>query len=369
MSVEIDTLQFSLMADTNQKFGNMDSRMFKEMLKSFSFDNSEEEEDIVDIQSVEQKVIILNNRCLYCQKFECVADHEEGKYICMSCGRGNGEILDSGQEWRSLSCDDMRRQSDPSRVGMPVNEHFKKASLSTTINGYGHQNFRKFQRYNTMEYDERSLLKNFQYIDFSTEDVFPEVVKDHAKNTFKLVNENENKRGSKKHSTMAACVFFASKGRDMTPNKEKLSQQFNIKKKKFTKGCNFFREKLFEKAPEFYSKMKPVCAEDEIKRIGTLFNMPKIYKDIACYVAYMAQELGIVIKNTPISIAVGSIFLVSTIYKLDIDKRDIAEKCDISDVTINKSLSLLLSYKLILVPTKRLFDKYLEIKSQDKIDD
>ena len=75
----------------------------------------------------------------------------------------------------------------------------------------------------------------------------------------------------------------------------------------------------------------------------------------------MAQELGIVIKNTPISIAVGSLFLVSTIYQLEVDKNDILDKCDISDVTINKLLVLLLSYKTYLIPTENLYNKFMEL--------
>ena len=35
----------------------------------------------------------------------------------------------------------------------------------------------------------------------------------------------------------------------------------------------------------------------------------------------MATELGIILKNTPASVAVGSIYLVAQIYKLNISKK------------------------------------------------
>lgn len=350
--------------EISQKFGDLDSKKFRELLHSF-VEVDEEETILKSRRSAEQQLIFFNNTCKFCGKFECVADTEEGAYICAGCGRDNGEIIDLSQEWRAVSCDDLRRQGDPSRVGMPVNEHFKKASLSNMISGFGYQGYRRLQRYSIMDYDERSLLKNFQFIEDSTEDFVPEVVKEHAKNLYATISENENKRGKKKQSNMAACVFFASEGRELATDKEKLSQQFLIPKKKFTKGCNFYREQLFEKEPEFYAKMKPVTAEDEIKRIGQAIGMSEMYKNIACYVSYMAQELGIVIKNTPISIAVGSIFLVSSVYQLEIDKKEISSKFDISDVTINKSLSLLTSFQHLLIPTKKLFDKYMEVKAQN----
>ena len=110
--------------------------------------------------------------------------------------------------------------------------------------------------------------------------------------------------------------------------------------------------------------MKPVSAEDEILKIGTALNIPEMYKNITCYVAHMAQELGIVLKNTPVSIAVGSLQLVCSTYQLEIDKKEISSKCDISETTIHKSFTLLSNYKNYLIPTKKLFDKYMEMKNQ-----
>ncbi len=354
-------MEFTKMSDVSpglmQKFGDLDSKKFQEILKSF--------EESSETQSYDKYALPKNDKCIYCGAFECIADHEEGRYICTKCAKSNGEIHDSTQEWRPLSCDDLRRQGDPSRVGMPINEHFMKASLSTLIDGWGYQNYRRFQKYNTMDYDERKLLKNFQFIDTSAEDLCTEVVKEHAKNVYKKISEDENKRGKKKQSNMAACVYFASEGRGNSVDKEKLSESFLVSKKKFTKGCNFYREQLFEKEPEFYAKMKPVSAEDEIKRICNLLNMSEIYRNIVCYISHMAQELGIVIKNTPISIAVGSIFLASNVYQLNIDKKDIVDKCDISDVTINKSLALLTSYKNYLIPTQRLYEKFMELREKE----
>lgn len=74
------------------------------------------------------------------------------------------------------------------------------------------------------------------------------------------------------------------------------------------------------------------------------------------------HKLGIVIKNTPISIAVGSIFLIASVYELEIDKKEIVDKCDISDVTINKSFSLLMSYRNYLIPTEKLYQRFIELQ-------
>jgi len=342
-----------------QKLGKLDSQLFQELLASFN------ENDDIKIPSSKKRnpteIFGRNSTCIFCKSFECIVDSEEGRYVCTKCGRDNGEILDS-QEWRS-SNDDMKKNGDQSRVGMPINESFPKASLSCIIGGYGNQPFRRYQKYNTMDYDERSLLKNFQFIDTSTDDLCSEAVKEHAKNVYKKISEDENKRGKKKQSIMAACVCFASQGRDIDVDKEKLSENFLVTKKKFTKGCNFYKEQLFEKEPEYYAKMKPISAEDEIKKICHMISMEELYTNITCYVAYMAMELGVVIKNTPISIAIGSIFLVSNLYEIPIDRKDLSSKCDISDVTINKLVTLLTSYRNYLIPTEKLYQRFMELRN------
>ena len=42
---------------------------------------------------------------------------------------------------------------------------------------------------------------------------------------------------------------------------------------------------------------------------------------------------------------------------------DISNKCDISEATINKSFALLSNYKNYLIPTKKLFEKYMEMNN------
>ena len=54
--------------------------------------------------------------------------------------------------------------------------------------------------------------------------------------------------------------------------------------------------------------------------------------------------MEIVSENTPPSIAVGCIFLVSENYKLQISKKDIHNATDVSEVTISKTYKKLVPY-------------------------
>ena len=80
----------------------------------------------------------------------------------------------------------------------------------------------------------------------------------------------------------------------------------------------------------------------------------------------MATELGIILKNTPASVAVGSIYLVAQVYKLNISKKEIVEQCDVSDVTINKAYSAMFNHKTLLIPTKKLYDEYINLQVCNK---
>lgn len=338
-----------------------------ELIKNSFFEDevkSSRETPVLRSVGSEQDLLKKTGTCPFCNSFDILLDQEEGVFVCTSCGKMCGEFFDQGQEWRNMSNDDNRKFSDPSRIGMPVNEHYKKSALSTVISGYGYDGYRRFQRYNSMEYDERSTLKNFQYIDNSCEDIASEAIKEQAKNYFKRISEDESRRGSIKHSNMAACVFFASQNRNIRQDKNKISESFNIKKKKFTKGCNYYKEVIFEKEPEQYAKMVPVNAFDEIERIGNMINLKENHINLALLIACKAQKLGIVMKNTPISIAVGSISMIANICNLDLDKKELAIKCEISDVTINKSFNLLNGYKDLFIPTKKEFEEFVNNKDQ-----
>lgn len=338
-----------------------------ELKRSFSDDeelNSSRQTPILNSLGSEQDILKKTGTCSFCKSFNVILDQDEGVYVCTSCGKMCGEFFDQGQEWRNMSNDDNRKFSDPSRIGMPVNEHYKKSALCLVISGYGYDGYRRFQRYNSMEYDERSTLKNFQYIDSSSEDIASEAVKEQAKNLFKRISEDESRRGSIKHSNMAACVFFASQNRNIRQDKNKISESFNIKKKKFTKGCNYYKEVIFEKEPEQYARMIPLNSYNEIERIGNMINLKENHINLALMIACKAQKLGIVMKNTPISIAVGSITMIGSICNLDLDKKELASKCEISDVTINKAFNLLNSYKDLFIPTKKEFDEFVKNKDQ-----
>ena len=79
--------------------------------------------------------------------------------------------------------------------------------------------------------------------------------------------------------------------------------------------------------------------------------MDSIHKKQAIHVSMMATKLGLVSENTPSSIAVGSMYLISQHFKLKITKKQLSVLCEISEVTISKTYKKMLPYLKYLLPT------------------
>ena len=76
---------------------------------------------------------------------------------------------------------------------------------------------------------------------------------------------------------------------------------------------------------------------------------PDKYLDLCKTIIIKADEYSIVSENAPPSIAAGVIYLVSHLCQIGIQKKDISNHCDISEVTINKCYKKLNKYKKLLI--------------------
>ena len=120
--------------------------------------------------------------------------------------------------------------------------------------------------------------------------------------------------------------------------------------KKLSKGCNQSYEIMYKKDPNFIKQLKPTEPKDLITRFGSILNIDNKYKQIAINAAILADKLGICQDNNPKSIAVGSIYLISQIYKLGYSKRSISELCGTSEVTISHTYTQLYRFRKYIIP-------------------
>jgi len=288
-----------------------------------------------------------NDLCEFCDENTLIYDEN---VVCTSCGMINSMIINNSQEWRYYGSEDSKRSSDPTRCGMPINPLLPKSSLGTIINGHGYEVYRRLHKWNSITYKERSLIKVFNTITTrAKEGTIPSCVIDKASLMYKMISENNIKRGSSRQSLIAACLWNSLKSKDLSRSTKEIAKLFDIDIKKMTVGCKEFNEKMHLKDLDYSTSIKPATSENYIDRYSVKLKIPEEYKERIVKVAEISEKLGIVTKNTPQSIAVGSIYLVSQEYTLGFTKKSLHNICEISEVTISKAYKELDKYKKYLL--------------------
>jgi transcription initiation factor TFIIIB Brf1 subunit/transcription initiation factor TFIIB len=329
--------------------------LYNEINNSFLNDNNFDETKDKSLEINYEKNDEIDNKikkqcCINCKKEEFLIIDSE-MVVCTYCGVENDSIIDYQPEWRYYGADDNKRSSDPNRCGMPTNRIIPDSSMSTVIQGRGFETFRKLHSWNGLSYKQRSLLGILNKIALKANfDNVPQSIIDATMNMYKLISEDYIKRGASRESLIAACFFNALRDQGLVRSPEEVAKLFDIKSKKLSKGCNEFTELMFTKNKEYVKNMKPIESKDLIERFGQLLEINEEYIKIGIKTAILIDKLGICQENNPKSIAVGVLFLISQQYNIGLTKKEIAEQCRTSEVTVTNTYSQMLKFKKYLLP-------------------
>jgi len=323
--------------------------LFNEINNSFSND----EKDIINNKSLDScnlKDDSNKKSCFNCKQTDFLISDCE-MIVCTFCGAENDSIIDYHAEWRYYGSDDNKRSSDPNRCGIPSNPIIPDSSLSTIILGKGFEVFRKLNSWNGLSYKQRSLIAILNKIAIKANiDNVPQSIIDATMNMYKIISQDYIKRGASRESLIAACFFNALRDQGMIRSTDEVAKLFDIKSKKLSKGCNEFTELMFSKNREYVKNMKPIESKDLIERFCTLLEIDENYIKVAITSAAIIDKLGLCQENNPKSIAVGVIYLISQNYNLGFTKKEIAEQCKTSEVTVTNTYGQMVKFKKYLLP-------------------
>ena len=279
----------------------------------------------------------------------------EGMMICKRCNNIITNIID-GPEWRYYGANDSK-SSDPTRCGMPVNQLLPVSSVGSFISTRGKRTksmykVRKYQQWGGMPYKERTLLKVFQDISRLCKAAgIPEIIIKEAHVLYKIVSTTKITRGSNRKGIIAACVYFACKINSVPRSTNEIASVFSISGTIMTKGCKKFQEimQLNKVDINRIHNTNTVTMDDFIERFCSKLNM--VDEDITNikHISYLAQVYNLVNDNTPPSMAAGCIYLYIKEIESTIHKKNIADVCKISEVTINKCYKKLELHKSRLI--------------------
>jgi len=320
-----------------------------EMIDSNVWDMLEEFQNN-DFENVKEEIqtSTKTNVCIECGKDNLFNSGEN--IICLNCGVHNGMIIDHSQEWRNYNNGD-GGDVDQSRCGMPINPLLPNCSLTTVILGKGNESFRKLNSWNGMTYRERSLINVLNQISKKAKiGNIPNCIVDKTIAMYRILSEDHIKRGESRESLIAACLLYALKDKNIPRSSNEISNLFGIKNKKLSKGCNEFAKIMYSKNSDYIRNIKPIEPKDLINRYCDILGIEDIYKQYAINVSEITDYLGICSENNPKSIAVGSIYLIVQAYDLEHTKKEIAQKCITSEVTITKIFNNMVKYQNYLLP-------------------
>lgn len=284
-----------------------------------------------------------SDKCSKCLSDDIIID--DGQYICMNCHKIQSAFIETTAEWRYYGSED-NRDSDPTRCGLPTNPLLPKSSLGSIIGNKKNDNkdmrrIRMYQMWNSMPYWERTLYNVFDklYQNSSSNGIPAKVIED-AKVMYKKASEKKISRGDNKEGLIASCIYYACLINKIPRSPKEVAKIFHIDPNILTKGNSRFQGLL-------QMNIDSSNPDDYISRFGSKLNFD--YNDIQKCKEFTKKldDSEVLSENTPTSVASGALYYYCIKNKLDCSKKQIAEICGVSEVTITKCYKKLQKYENI----------------------
>ena len=314
--------------------------------------------------------------CYSCNNDNLVEDTSQGIIVCKECGQVISNLLDSNPEWTQYNDDNKK---DMNRCSHPISQLLPQSSTATTIAGSCSSRIKTLHGWSAMPYKERSLNEVFKIIQAKChEGRILKCIEDDAKIMYKNISDckhvsgkNRDKsiiiRGKNRTSVIAGCILFACRKKDKTRSPKEIAELFNLKYTEITKGCKIFQK--LAKLKKMELKVNFTKPEHFITRFCEELKIKKEYAEQTIQIANNVNKLQIASVHTPLSLATGSIYLMIHLNKLNIQKKTIAEKFNVSQVTIAKAFKKLEPFINILINNEICDRLSVEIKKyQDNIE-
>jgi len=311
-------------------------------------ENSLKNEDI----QVETKPSI--NACYSCLK-ECLVKTKEG-LCCSHCGVVKENFnIDESAEWNFAGEDGV--QKDPSRCGCPTNPLLPRSSMSLMISkswlDKKHFMLSRLHQQNSMDYVERSryhVFVNIQRMAMENGNLSSSV-SEQAKYYYKLVSERKLSRGSVRKGLIACCILYACKFFNVPRSIKEIGVICELEPTKITNAVKIF-EDLLRTELNTANIIKDVTNASDLASRFT--NCLDIDRKLAFSIAKDTRKLsdsieahGVLMGKTPTAVVSAIICFIISQRKINISKKTISEKHNISIVTINKILKEVINHQKI----------------------
>ena len=267
---------------------------------------------------------------------------EDNMQICGECSSIIGKVIDNTAEWRYYGGDS--KSDDPSRCGLPTNSLLPKSSLGSMIGGNKFSNnfdirrIRQYQMWNAMPYNERTLWNVFDKLTgVSLNNGIPQKIVDDAKVLYKRASEKKISRGDNKEGLIASCIYHACLMNNLPRSSKEIAKMFDIDPVILNKGNSRFQTLL---------QINVVSSSplDFISRYCSILDMKMEDIDKCKKLVKFLEDSEIMSDNSPTSSCASILYYYSEKKKLGYVKKQFAEVCNVSEVTVIKGYKLLCKF-------------------------
>lgn len=278
--------------------------------------------------------------------------NEDCMQICADCSSILGKIIDNTAEWRYYGSD--TKSDDPSRCGLPTNVLLPKSSLGSMIGGNKFGNYdirliRKYQMWNAMPYNERTLWNVFDKLTgVSLSNGIPQKIVDDAKVLYKRASEKKISRGNNKQGLIASCIYYACRMNNLPRSSKEIAKMFDIDPVVLNKGNSRFQTLLQINV----SSSSPL---DFISRYCSNLDMKMEDIENCKKLAKFLEESEIMSDNSPTSSCASILYYYSKKKNLGITKKQFSDVCQVSEVTVEKGYKFLEIYDKFINKNIKIF--------------
>ena len=321
----------------------------------------EQEKGNPEIECVyEKNNIIETNECKECSSRLYYGEQDFLFCTNPKCGIVYKDFIDFGAEWRYYGADD-NNNTDPTRCGMPINPLLVESSYGCKVqcsrsSSYEMRKIKRYTEWQSMPYKEKSKYDDFQIITLIAKNSgIPKIIIDDAIRYYDKLSDAKTFRGLNRDGILAASMYISfSINRNPRTSRE-IANIFQLDNTSATKGCknainilNDIESGMEAKDMTILTKSTPCSFID---RYCSKLNVNQELTKLCMFVAKLVETQNLIPENTPHSIAAGIVYYISLSCNLNINKNDIHQISQISEVTINKCCKKLEKYNDKLLPS------------------
>jgi len=333
----------------NNELNIKEDDIFNKFSEAFSDDDNMFDKIFTDnnkyADSAEYKNKLRNkniNLCKVCSSESIHYDPDVGGVVCLACGEFNGKVINNNKDWQNYNKEKVNNLKGDDRCNNYVSRIMPNAGPKLILKGVHHNSLLgRVHKWSGATYKSKNMLKIYKYIETTCKEILTiKTIKD-AFGVYQEIYSRRLFRGKIRKGVIAACVLYASKTNGEVVTEDELADKFEIERNTILDGYKRLLNILYGENI-LSTRIRPSEASDYINKFCDVLSVDAEHKSKISVLVANIKRQKLATENNPKTQVTSCIFLMSCIHNLGITKKDIAQCCKISEVTLYKCYTKLL---------------------------